>query len=109
MKKELVKEAGFLEQSKYSFFADRLIACMPEQIILDELSVFPASQDKRSKKLSFVQGVISVKGELQDPSILNNWINNLQKKDWISEVQVVKFDHNTRRNTSYFEIEISLS
>lgn len=109
LKKELVNAAGLLNSSSLSYYTDRLVACMPEEIILENVSVFPAIKEKRTKQLSFTNNTIVVKGALQNPTKLNEWINDLKSGQWVEEVRIIHFNHNTYENVSNFEIEIELS
>ncbi len=109
LKKELVSTAGILNKQILSYYLDQLAECLPEKIVLHDISVFPAEMDKRTKKLSFDAGVILVEGETNEPLLLNNWIYILKDKRWIRKIDILEFDHNKPEETGKFRFEISLS
>ena len=107
-KKQLVDEAGLRSTAQFSYYTDRIAQSMPEEILLEEILVFPVKKDKRTRQLSFISRRIQVKGKLQNPSGLNNWIERLKQNDWIEEVRIIRFNHDNKKDVSDFEIEITI-
>jgi hypothetical protein len=109
-KERFLKESGWLEDSKISYFSDRIASTIPISVKLTELAV-NSLNDKATtseKKLIFNNGIIILLGHCTEPTALNPWIKEMKKFDWIREVKVHTYAHNEKNKGGDFKIQIEL-
>jgi hypothetical protein len=109
-KEKFLKESGWLEDSKISYFSDRIASTVPATVKLKEMAV-NSLNDKAStteKKLIFNNGTIILLGHCKEATVLNPWINKLKGFDWIREVKVHSYAYNEKNKEGDFNIQIGL-
>lgn len=97
----------FLENSRASFYADRIVSKLEPSITLDELKLFPKERSLREKnEYKFNSELIILSGSAGEAEELGNWIGLLKKEDWIFSLNVTSlFQLETNAKTN-FELEI---
>ncbi len=109
-KKELfLKQAGWFEASKTSFYADRIIALMPQELKLRELSVYPPDKEKNKiaqNEINFQNKRIFIKGITQKSSIVNLWIDSLKTLEWANEVKIENYYLDNQNGFGIFEVSV---
>lgn len=91
-KKTLLEETGLLMQSRLSFYADRLAACMPYGVVLNEVNVNPVKKNKlKEQKIEFTRNIILVKGMIKNTTNINTWIKEIKRYNWVKKLNVLSY------------------
>jgi len=93
-KQELVASTGLFNPVQLSFYADRIAAEVPSEVILSELSVYPLKKKKlnSSEKAEFTMGEIMIQGKVENTAVLNEWVKTIKENDWAKEVTIDKYN-----------------
>lgn len=109
LKEEYFVSSGFLDASKQSYFADRIANTVPNEIQLTEMNINPLEgKFKNDKPLEFLMGKIRVSGNVSQSIILNNWVKRLKDLDWIREVIIIDYIHESTDSPAIFKLEIEI-
>jgi hypothetical protein len=109
-KRKFLEEAGLLSDSKISFYADRMVSEMPENIRLTELNIFPSKEkQQKNKEIDFSRNTILVAGNTQSGTYLNDWVKILKKYKWIEEVNIIGFNQESANSPAIFNLEIKIN
>jgi Tfp pilus assembly protein PilN len=101
---DLLKSNG----SKTSYYADRIIQSIPKSILLSEFNYQPLlKRIKSGKEIELKKNVIDVSGESNDSEAFSDWVSVLERKDWISRVDILVYGSASSK-VSDFKIEIVL-
>ncbi|MBX2950842.1 MAG: hypothetical protein KF704_16295 [Crocinitomicaceae bacterium] len=75
-----------------SYYLDEIGKSVPEKIRLLEMYVFPLTQKlKEKRKVEIDKHRIEVKGWTYDNIILDDWIERLDRQDWIKSIELVNY------------------
>lgn len=107
-KEKFLSEAGWLQSSSMTYYADRIAATVPGSVKLTELSINPMDErkSKEEKKELFKTGIIHIKGECTRPTELNEWLDKIKSIDRISKARLVHYSFDDKENKGNFSIEI---
>lgn len=105
LKTKLVEENGLSGQSLFGFYADRIAATLSGGITLEELTLNPPDGKIRNGKPIHFTRKIRIRGASQGTLILNQWIREMEKLEWITHVEVIVFEH--RDGAGKFELELN--
>lgn len=108
-KESYLKQTGWLEISKTSYFADRIVSVMPKEIKLKDLLIYPPDKEKIRKEqqeMIFQNHKIFISGIIHESSLLNIWVDSLKKMNWVNEVNIDKFYIDEHSNLGNFEMII---
>ena len=109
LKEQYFVSSGFLDASEQSYFADRISNSVPTKIQLTSLNINPLDgKFKNDKPLNFLMGKIRISGSVTQSIILNNWVKKLKNLDWIKQVTIVDYIHESMENPAIFELEIDI-
>ena len=108
-KERFLKEAGWINGSKTSFYADQIAASVPATVLLKRLSINPenVSESRKEKRLIFEAGSILLEGTCKDPVVLNPWLGELKNMGWVTKVVSRKYQYDHKNKIGVFELEIS--
>ncbi|WP_157972996.1 hypothetical protein [Aureibaculum luteum] len=107
-KKERLVTDFSLSSSKVSWYLDQLGGKLPNSITLTELHYQPLQKSiKKEKQILLEENTILIKGESAINEDFSNWINILEKLDWIENV-AIKHYGTDKKSTAAFEIELKL-
>lgn len=102
-------EHGLLESSRMSFYADRLVACMPSSVMLEELSLCPVLvKGIGNGDIKFKNKEIKVVGATSDTKEFNRWVELLQTRSWLNKVTLIRLEQVGGKFQTNFELMISL-
>lgn len=109
-KKTLLEQTGLLEPSKTAYYADRIAKTVPRDMLLESMEVFPAVMKKLKgeKTYTYDESNINVSGFVDNSSILNGWVKELNELDWITEVVIVNYEKVKKSTESRFELQLKL-
>ncbi|WP_412560634.1 hypothetical protein [Winogradskyella sp. MIT101101] len=101
---DLLKSNG----SKSSFYSNTIIHSLPSSILLQELNYQPLlKRIKADKAIVLNENIIIVEGESSDSEAFSNWINLLERMDWVAHVDIIDYG-STSSKVSGFKIELIL-
>jgi hypothetical protein len=107
-KESFLSEAGWLQPSSMTYYADRIAATIPTSVKLINLSINPLDErkSKEAKKELFATGVIIIKGDCTRPTELNEWLDKIKSIDKINKARLVNYSFDNKENKGSFSIEI---
>lgn len=106
---DILKESGFMSSKFLSFYGYELMKITPSSISLTGLNIIPVDKEiKPEKKINFTVKSIVLKGESNNESVINVWIENLKSMQWIKRFEIISLKKD-KKNTSQFEIKITVS
>ncbi len=107
--KELrLEKALSASNSKVSYYLDELALRVPSSILLEEISYQPLDKPIRpSKSIEYSYNLIIVSGMTSDNVGFTNWISELQRLDWIENVETMEYDFQNP-TTSFFRLKIKI-
>lgn len=110
-KEGFLKEAGWVNASKTSYYADQIAASVPPTILLRRLVVNPEniSESRKEKRMIFESGSILVEGTCKDPVVLNPWLGELKGMSWVTGIVSKKYQYDHKNKAGVFELEIRFS
>lgn len=107
-----IKSLGYLgngENSHLSFYADRLAAVTPEEIIFNVLSVNPLkSKIKTDKKIMYMYRLVLIKGQVGNSEQLYHWIDDLRNIEWVKSVLLEDYSKNDQDTFASFSMKIEV-
>ena len=115
-KSELERKSSFLSKNKIlsssriSYYADQIALRLPKEITLTKLDIFPLEKRLKSKQEAvFIYNEIIIEGLTENGIILNNWIKELKKLDWIMRIEITSYSQEDLKAGGEFSIEIILN
>jgi len=111
-KKKLLEQNGLLENSRTSYYADRIASSIPSSVLLTELNIHPLKKQKENEDTEgffFETKTITIGGRSKQSTELNNWMKALKKKSWISDVTLVNYKQDSETDDGLFLIELKLN
>lgn len=109
MKEDFIAKSDFLSSTKQSYYADRLANTVPKYILLEKMDLQPLIKKmKNGTEPLFQKNAIIISGLSNNSSVFNNWIKDLNKEEWISELEVLNYSQEDERSSGNFEVEILL-
>lgn len=103
-KTKLINQVGLKYNTRYGYFADRIVAVIPKGIVLNELSINPIEDKVKANKPLHFSSIIRVKGTSRGSILINDWINELEKYEWIKDIEII--DYEKTGSTGNLEIQI---
>ncbi|HEY8400839.1 MAG TPA: hypothetical protein VIK89_06235 [Cytophagaceae bacterium] len=109
-KEAFLSTAGWFDNSRTSFYLDRIAASIPNSIRLTGLEVNPLNDhlSKSERKLIFTSRLIKIEGVCADPTQLNGWVKVLKEMAWAKDVKVDKYIYDNKEQKGNFYITIQL-
>lgn len=107
----LFKATDLNQNSKASFYSDRIAASVPKGIQFSLLEIFP-SQEKEDlfgeeELQKFAKDIILVKGFCKSSLTYNQWIKKLKELDWIKEVNHLDYK-DVDKQLAEFELKLTI-
>ena len=91
-KEQLVQSAGVNSPRFLSYYLDEIGRTVPKEINLHELKVFPLSNKLKNKhKVEVDQERISISGSTIGNEILDDWIEKMDRFEWIKSVELLGY------------------
>ncbi|OFX68955.1 MAG: hypothetical protein A2X12_05470 [Bacteroidetes bacterium GWE2_29_8] len=108
-KKKFLETNGFLEKTKFSYYADRIASMIPNEIILNQMTLNPLKKRKNdNSEFEVERNYIIINGSTRNTIVLNNWINDLKKLRWIKNVEISFYNHEEQVAPALFTIKLIL-
>lgn len=104
----LFQNSGIQSGNLLSFYTDDIGTTVPKDILLTELSVFPLVQQLKPKhKVETDNSKIVVHGITSNSKVLDDWMEDLEKKEWVQSVEVINYSRTDDKH-SVFHIMIHI-
>ena len=110
-KKEFLQQNGLLENSRTSFYADKLAASLPPSIQWIDVNIHPVKKKQvndETEGFFFENKSIKISGKCQRSTDLNDWMKEVKLKSWISSVTLLNYTQDNATDDGLFLIEIKL-
>ena len=104
----LFQNSGMQSGNLLSFYADEVGSTVPKEIQFTEMELFPLTQQLKPKhKVETDNSRITIQGITLNSKILDDWMEALEKKEWVQSVEVINYSRLDDRN-SIFHITIHI-
>lgn len=105
-KRAFLAGAGWINQSKSSLFLDKIAANIPLEIQLEKLTYQPFDEleSERSNGLVFDKNKIRIVGKTANAQVVYEWISQLKKLEFFSNVTIVNFKYDSKSKVHRAEI-----
>lgn len=110
-KKDFLEQNGLLENSRTSFYIDKLAEHLPASLQWTEVAVHPLKKknaNAESDVLFFENKTIMVAGNCQNSNELNNWMKEIKNQNWVSAVTMVNYKQDNAKENGVFLIEVKI-
>lgn len=96
----LFQNSGMQSGNLLSYYADEIGATVPKEIQFTEMELFPLAQQLKPKhKVETDNSKIIIQGITLNSKVLDDWMEDLEKKGWVQSVEVINYsrldDHNS--------------
>ena len=108
-KEDFLRQSGLNHQSMLSYYSDRIVVDLPENVSLVSMELNPLkSKIKKGKEINYRVNRIVVEGKTSEPDELNNWIRQLKKQEWVSKVEKQEYFLRNKKQAAEFILEVSI-
>lgn len=102
---DLLKSNG----SKTSYYANEIMQGLPNSVLLKVFNYQPLlKRVKEGQDIQLKDRTIYIEGRSGDSQIYSDWISRLERKDWVSKVNILDYGQAASK-VSDFKIEIVLT
>ena len=110
-KKDFLEQNGLLENSRTSYYIDRLAQYLPPSIQWTDVAINPLKKknaNDQSDVLLFENKTITISGNCQNSNELNDWMKEIKKQNWISTVTMINYKQDNVKENGNFLIEVKI-
>lgn len=108
-KEQLINNAGVNASSFLSYYLDQIGESVPKSITLSDMTIFPVvGKLKAKQRVEVNQEQIWVAGITKDNEVLDNWIEKMDRFEWVKSVELLNYLKSTD-DWAEFELQITLS
>lgn len=108
-KKKRFEVLTSFSNSKSTYYLDELANNLPATVLLDGIQYQPLTKQVReSKPITLAENTILVFGVSNDDGQFSNWLENLERLDWIGSVETTDYDFMTDESSN-FSLKITLN
>ncbi len=104
-----MKQTSLNQNSKTSFYADRIAATLPKGLQLSELEIFPLLgrlRDYREDQMvRYQKDRIRIRGLCKSSLTYNEWLASLEKLDWVDRAEHLEYQ-DLSSTLSSFELQL---
>lgn len=109
-KKALVENFYSTGHSNSTFLLNQIVVSVPREITLDGLEYQPFSRAiEQDNPIEIKKNIIILSGVTSGEYSFSEWIQSMEKKEWINEVEINDYQMEADDEDISFEIEISLN
>lgn len=106
-KENLARQLGVMGGERYAIRAQRVLAHVPPEIVLDRVVLDPLKKPLREREAPIADiEHIRIGGTCTDGKALHAWLNELRMTTGIRAVRLERFTNETKGRRSVFEIEV---
>lgn len=108
-KLKILNETGQLSKKFLTYYVYQLSQSVPNNVHLNELNVFPVSDDiKDNEKVVITSNQIVIKGATTMQNSFDEWLGKLKEMQWIKKFEIVSIKKD-KKNIQQFEIKILIN
>lgn len=97
------------EQTRFSYYADRVAMCMPQRLKMTKMEFSPVKKNKRSTDILYYESsTLVIAGQEFQGGNLNEWIDRLKIEKWIKSIEISKYEMDSDSKCSKFELIIKI-
>jgi len=91
-KEKMLSSSGLLNKQFLSFYLMELSNSLPPSISFTNVNVRPfLNEVKRNFKIEIEENSIYIIGETESSNVLSEWIQKLERKDWIAKIDILNY------------------
>jgi hypothetical protein len=107
-KENFLLQAGWNQSGKISFYADRIANFTPYNTLLTKMEIYPLKTNVNSAEggMRFKKDTIVVAGTCENPTEINQLVNNLKAIKEFKEVNVKNYQYKKEAGTGVFTVEL---
>ena len=106
-KRAVMGSNNYLASTDFSKYSDRIASCMPEQISLDIMNIFPVNgKIQTNSDIKFSTNTIVIQGETNGLNYVDTWIKSLYNEKWIKNVHIDSYKYNVSTGLGLFQLTI---
>ena len=91
----------------YSKMADQIAQEIPKGVYLSSINISPfVKRDKRTNLVRFKKEEVKIIGETKNYKTFNSWFIKIKELDWISEIEVLRYQEQNKGHNAEFSINI---
>ena len=107
--KELLQEFSSGIHARFASLADKVAQCVPEHILLHELSIQPLSQPLEEREALRIEPfTLLVRGDSPQTSDISRLVSNLREIEGITDLKIMSVEQSRDERLLNFEIKIKL-
>jgi Tfp pilus assembly protein PilN len=110
-KKEFIGKTSLLAEARTSFYADKLAAEVPSEILLDDLNINPVMKKPESDttgSLNFTHNVIVISGTSKNSVDVGEWMKLIKMNGWVKDAELLSYNQDKERNEGKFNIKVNI-
>lgn len=111
VKMSIAKELGLLDGYNKGFILDQLALSNPPEIQWTKVAFNPLDEELlKSKRIrEYIEKTIILEGTCQNPILVNNWLNELEKLPWVRDIKGQSFKYDEYKNIGILKFQIQLN
>ncbi|MDC6390959.1 hypothetical protein PP182_19895 [Maribacter sp. PR1] len=107
-KRERVEMLQKSSSSTATAYLDALAASLPNSVLLEGMTYQPLEKTiQKDKPILLEASSMTVSGISKDSKIYSDWLETLEEKKWVAQVETLDFDYSSS-NASQFTIKIDI-
>jgi hypothetical protein len=105
---EFLKETGWDQLSRVSYFADRIASLVPENTMLTNMEIYPMKESlfQGEGETHFKLDTVFISGNCDDPENLAVFLGNLKNSIMVESVSIKDYSYKKEKEKGYFKMEI---
>ncbi len=108
IKRTFLKQAGFLRGSNHSYYADRIAAELPNEILLSQLNLAPRLKLSEEDSIGFKPGCVEIAGSCSQSIVLNKWLQEIKTKSWVKSATLESYQQDKNMQQGVFKVALIL-
>jgi hypothetical protein len=104
---ELMLKVGLEGQTRFAWFADRLVQLMPSGIILTRLSIQPPDGKlQQGYEMEVKENTIIIEGQTTETLNVHRWVQHIKREEWVEDVEFTSFSQGESKEQAIFSLEL---
>lgn len=109
--RQFLQEIGWQYSTRFSFYVDRIALTIPNKVKLYDANLFPldTKATRKAHRNIYQKQFIYLHGYVKDSRTLNDWVEELEKKDWLQHVKLDRYDFNDKLRQGDFTLKLKVN
>jgi hypothetical protein len=108
-KEQFIEASGLQNGSRISYYTDRLLYDMPEEIQLSYFSASPMlKKAEKDSVIRFDPKKVFIKGSCLKSIVLNEWLKLLKTKDFVADAVLENYNQESDHQAGKFDVAVTL-